>query len=207
MANVTRKTKVKSKPPVRTPGGQQSRRKEQRTGRKPPGAQNNAKKAKKLRRGKGRPFTKGNPWRFPPGQSGNPGGRPKALRDAYTEWLKLENSKGITNAMFVAITMGTRAILGDTQSAKEIRMATEGTTINTWQSEIIGLLKEGKLTAQDVMDELGDEATELLDAAGLLPNENGAPEGESPDEATSPGAEPVRVDVPIPQAPGAGPPI
>ena len=202
MTNVTRKTRAKSnksKQPVR--------KKEQQAGRRRPGAQNSAKKTKKLRRGKGRPFTKGNPWRFPPGQSGNPGGRPKALRDAYTEWLKLENSKGVTNAMLVATTMGSRAVMGDTQSAKEIRMATEGTTINTWQSEIVGLLKEGKLTAQDVMDELGDGATELLDAAGLLPIENGAAEGESPNEATSPGAEPARVDVPIPQAPSPGPPV
>jgi hypothetical protein len=162
-------------------------------------AENSAKKRKR-----GKPFPKGNPWRFQPGQSGNPGGRPKALRDAYTEWLKLANKSGVTNAMFIASSLGSRAVIGDTNAAREIRMATEGTTINTWQGEIVGLLKDGKVTPQEVVEELGDDATELLVAAGISADAGGSSEGAGETTAKVTTAEPDRVDAPKPPDAGAG---
>ena len=87
-------------------------------------AQKNARKSRAAPRG--RPFKPGNPWRIKPGEVRNPGGRPRLLSDAYREWLAAENEQGVTNAANVAVTIGTRAMIGDVQSAKELRQATEG---------------------------------------------------------------------------------
>ena len=106
---------------------------------------------------------------FPKGVSGNPGGRPKLLGESYRDWLAKINSEGMTNAEAVALAMGVQAIKGDVSAAREIRAATEGDkiTLATWQTEIIEALKVGKLTAQQVLDELGmDDARAILVAAG-----------------------------------------
>jgi len=75
---------------------------------------------------RGQSFKPGNPWRIKPGEVLNPGGRPKLLSDAYRECLASVDEFGVTNASKVAIAVVKLATTGDTQSAKELRQATEG---------------------------------------------------------------------------------
>jgi hypothetical protein len=90
-----------------------------------------AQKSASTKRGRGRPkgsriserqkrtlFQPGNPWRIAPGQTLNPGGRPKQLSNAYTEWLGFEDDTGITNAAKVALAIGTMALAGDIAAAR-----------------------------------------------------------------------------------------
>lgn len=138
------------------------------------GAQNSAKRKSKPR-GKGRPFVLGNPWRFPKGKSGNPGGRPKSISDAYREWLEAEDQNGVTNASKIAINIGFRAALGDVQSAKEIRSATEGEFLT-----LTDLAKQKEI-ADDARSELARRLSRAAAAGG---------EGElsrKPEPGTSPG--------------------
>lgn len=76
-------------------------------------------------------FKPNNPWRFPKGKSGNPGGRPKLLSDAYREWLAAEDENGISNAAKVAQRLGEATVVygADVSAAKELRQATEGDLI------------------------------------------------------------------------------
>ena len=62
---------------------------------------------------------------FKKGQSGNPGGRPRLLTNAYKEWLAKTDKDGVTNAEKVAEAQGLKAQKGSTEAAREIRMATE----------------------------------------------------------------------------------
>src|SRR6266542_1888617 len=72
----------------------------------------NANTARKKTRGK--PFAKGNPFAFKPGQSGNPAGRP---RDTVTphlrELVRMRHSEkdGVTYGEMVARSLLTRAII------------------------------------------------------------------------------------------------
>jgi hypothetical protein len=126
---------------------------------------------RKLKEPRGKPFQPGNPWRFKPGQSGNPNGRPKLLSGAYQDWLAAEDENGMTNASHVALALGARSISGDVNAAKELRSATEGTRVTTWQDEVVALLKSGQVTPEDVIEELGDDdkgiAEAILVAAGV----------------------------------------
>lgn len=81
---------------------------------------------------RGKPFEKGHKWRWPKGVSGNPGGLPKGVSDAYRAWLELpyEKDQTMTNAQALAVAQGYQAHQGDVQAAKEIRQATEGDTQN-----------------------------------------------------------------------------
>jgi hypothetical protein len=77
-------------------------------------------------------FQKGNKHRFQPGQSGNPGGRPKLLSDAYRSKLgevSPNDPEGRTYAEIIAAGQIVRAI-SDTQAAREVRAATEGSRLN-----------------------------------------------------------------------------
>lgn len=59
--------------------------------------------------------------------SGNPGGRPKALGEAYRKWLELvDPESGLTFAELVAQSLGNLATQGDIAAARELRHATEG---------------------------------------------------------------------------------
>ena len=68
-------------------------------------------------------------YQFKPGQSGNPGGRPKVLSSAYRQWLETVNAndpEGRTNAELVARSMGLQSLKGNINAAREMRSATEG---------------------------------------------------------------------------------
>lgn len=136
-------------------------------------------------------FKLGNPWRFAKGKSGNPGGRPKLLSEAYREWLMAEDANGVTNASKIAINLGFRAAVGDVQSAKEIRSATEGDklTLATWQTELVDAIKQGKLTAEDVIRELGrEQGIPLIVAAGQAVPEGAPSEPNQADGDSTPSA-------------------
>lgn len=108
-------------------------------------------------------------YRFKPGQSGNPSGRPKLLGESYKQWLGTVNEQGITNAEAVALSMGLQAMKGNVGAAIEIRMATEGSRVKmeTWQAEIVALLKDGRITSEEVVKEFGlEDARTILIAAG-----------------------------------------
>jgi len=124
-------------------------------------------------------FGPSNPWRFVKGQSGNPGGRPKLLSDGYREWLAAMDEHGITNAAYVTLAVGDKALVGDDRAVREIRQATEGERIRTWRDDVVDLLREGKVTPDDVISEFGaDEAQPLIIAAGVRRDEGGSAEGE-----------------------------
>lgn len=111
--------------------------------------------------------------KFEKGVSGNPGGRPRIMSDAYKEWLSLvqENDpQKRTNAQIGAAAIGLEMMKGDVSAAREIRSSTEGDTVKlkTWQSEFVDALKAGNLSAQEVIDAVGiDEGRNIIIAAGL----------------------------------------
>lgn len=71
------------------------------------------------------------PHQFKPGQSGNPGGRPKGLSAAYKLRLdEVEPKTGKTYAELIAIAVTAEAMKGKIEAAKELRQATEGDTLN-----------------------------------------------------------------------------
>ena len=111
---------------------------------------------------------------------------------AYKAWLAEVNAndrQGRTNAEIGAAAMGVEMFRGNVQAAREIRSATEGDEIrvSTWRDTVIGLLKDGRITAQAVSEELGDDvAIELIVAAGIPAGESGRPnqEGAAPNNDT-----------------------
>lgn len=83
-------------------------------------------------RARGKPFEKGNEWRFPKGVSGNPSGRPKLLGESYAEVLAMEDpATGLTLAQLLARNQFQAAMNGNDRVAHELRVATEGETIHT----------------------------------------------------------------------------
>ncbi len=83
---------------------------------------------------------KGAPHRFKPGQSGNPGGRPRKrpISDRYAELAELELpekerikyglSEGATYGDAIVLAMFNSALEGNPYAAREIREALEGKT-------------------------------------------------------------------------------
>ena len=96
------------------------------------------------------------PYRFKPGQSGNPGGRPKrkriteALMDALETLVKAGDK---TAAEAVAVAMIRKAIKGDVKAATFIADRTEGKPAQT-------VKVEGGITIND--DERRKRISELL---------------------------------------------
>lgn len=75
---------------------------------------------------RGRPMTPGNTWRWRPGQSGNPHGRPKLLVGAYRQFLAAHDPEtGLTGAQAIALVLVDAAIRGNVAAARELRLATE----------------------------------------------------------------------------------
>jgi hypothetical protein len=81
----------------------------------------------------------GKATQFQPGESGNPGGRPKALiSDATRDWLKeIDPETGKTNAVLVAEAQGKKALDGETSSYNALADRTEGKPAQTQQHEVI----------------------------------------------------------------------
>jgi Family of unknown function (DUF5681) len=80
----------------------------------------------------------GKATQFKPGQSGNPGGRPKSriITEAYNRELVKpanDNSKPRTKLEQVAQAQVKRALKGDTRAAKEITDRVEGTAVQSVQ--------------------------------------------------------------------------
>lgn len=90
------------------------------------GAQKSARPIKRKQGGKGKPFTKGNPYRIQAGTILNPGGRPRRLSEAYADWLRSTDENGIPNANKVAFVVGAEALKANDKAYKEMRQATEG---------------------------------------------------------------------------------
>lgn len=89
-----------------------------------------------------------------------------------------EDGSGVTNAARVTLALGYKALIGDAQAVREIRQATEGERIRAWQDDVVDLLREGKVSAEDVVRELGDEqAAPILAAAGIRRDESGEAQG------------------------------
>lgn len=83
---------------------------------------------KTRRRPRGKPAAI-KPFEFKPGQSGNPGGRPKKTKitDATREWLEqVDERTGKTNAELVAEAQGKEAIRGNTSAYNAMADRTEG---------------------------------------------------------------------------------
>jgi uncharacterized protein DUF5681 len=78
-------------------------------------------------------FQKGNPYRFPPKVSGNPGGRPrKPMTDAYADIAEQKypgDPKGRTYAQLAAEGQFNAAIKGKTDAAREIADRLEGKAV------------------------------------------------------------------------------
>lgn len=85
---------------------------------------------KRKQRGKGKPFEKNNPWRFPIGVSGNPGGRPRKLGESIASGLAREVD-GVTVAEILGDLIIEDAVNGSDFNRNLIRLITEGETIHT----------------------------------------------------------------------------
>lgn len=90
------------------------------------------------KRGRGKPFEPGNPWRFPGGVSGNKSGRPKLLGESYAKLLAMVDKKsGKTFAELAAEKMFEYLMNGDISAGREMRQATEGDVVHTPDAEKI----------------------------------------------------------------------
>lgn len=130
---------------------------------------------------RGKPFPPGNPTRWPPGKSANPGGKPRVfskLSEAYAQLMGEEcylDPYHRTWGECAAEGMFKASFKGNPAATKEIRQALEGDRIRTWQDDVIQALKEGKIKPEDIIRELGDEvAKPIIVAAGIV----GASSGE-----------------------------
>jgi len=102
---------------------------------------------------------------FRPGQSGNPGGRPKKTRlsDATREWLEeIDPKTGKTNAQIVAEAQGESAKKGNTAAYNAIADRTEGKARQAF--ELSG--PDGADIPVD-LKLIDEEIAELLLGAGL----------------------------------------
>jgi uncharacterized protein DUF5681 len=109
---------------------------------------------------------KGAPYRFKPGQSGNPGGRPKKrpISDCYEELAERELPekerikhglpKGATYGHALAIVMFKAALEGKSDAAREIREAIEGKAAQR----------------QEIIDRAGGEIRVVLTRVGEGPS-------------------------------------
>ena len=121
-----------------------------RTGLKPPDGKATGSADSSAKGIRGRPFEKGNSYRWKPGQSGNPTGssRKQILSDAYRDMLAQPmpvNLKehiaemiadGATVAEIIAWATASGALKGNIGAVAEIRRATEGSKVVTENAEL-----------------------------------------------------------------------
>lgn len=120
---------------------------------------------------------------FPKGVSGNPGGKPRIIRDTWAEWLAEPNPQqpAKTNARVGVEAVGANFLRGDVPSAREARSAVEGTQVNvSYQNEVVLWLQQGLISVQDVLEDLDpEEARVVLLAAGVqMPAQPAEAQGE-----------------------------
>jgi len=106
------------------------------------------------------------PHRWQPGQSGNPGGRPKKtpLADACGEVLALPvpgDSHGRTYAQKIAATLAVKAAEGDIRAAQELADRAEGRARQSIEVEHTGL--------REAFDRMSGDELEAYAVTGSLP--------------------------------------
>jgi hypothetical protein len=109
------------------------------------------------------------PWK--PGQSGNPGGRPK--RDAITAALReqLESQTEDTTgsvADAIAAVLVKRALGGDVRAIREIADRTEGRPRQQIKVEAEVMESEDRLDLSKLSDDQLRQVQEILDCARML---------------------------------------
>jgi hypothetical protein len=85
-------------------------------------------------------FWRKSPSLFPPGVSGNPGGRPRYAtisRACREELDKVDEKTGLTGAQLIARALVREAVRGNVWAARELREVTEGKRPRFVQTEII----------------------------------------------------------------------
>jgi hypothetical protein len=116
------------------------------------------------RRKTGKPIPGGEATRFKPGQSGNPGGRPKKtpLADACRELLNKpapDDPSGRSYAEAIAERLARKALAGDISAAREIADRAEG---KARQAMELGGVDGGPVRFEGMSDEQLDQRLEEL---------------------------------------------
>lgn len=90
------------------------------------------------------------------------------------DWQKTLENGAIDNVKEITFKEGSITVkLYDSQAAlvhigKHLGLFKDQVQVETWQDKVVGLLKDGKVTPDDVRKELGDDlATQLFIAAGI----------------------------------------
>jgi len=113
----------------------------------------------------------------------NQGGRPKLLGESYKDWLAKINENDPaqrTNAELGAMAIGLEMLKGDVSAAREIRAATEGEKLRTWEDDLADLVREGTATVDDVRAEFGNEiAARIFVRLGVLPSQSRSVQSET----------------------------
>lgn len=117
--------------------------------------------------------------RWKPGQSGNPGGRPKTapLSHAYRDKLGSpvpDDPQGRTYAQAIADTMADRALAGDIRAAQELADRAEGRARRSIDLQ--------SATLREAFERLSNEELEAYATTGKLPE--WFPQGEQANEPT-----------------------
>jgi len=125
-----------------------------RTGANDARVENNAKTTR------GKPFEPGNKFGFRPGQSGNPGGRPKTKQfaEAARKWLasNYERSPHLSNAEALAEFLGKEALGGEIAAARVLIEYAEGRPRQALE-----------ISTDDRMRQIIEKALPMLTATGL----------------------------------------
>lgn len=90
------------------------------------------------------------------------------------DWERVIETGAIDNIKEITFKDGSISVkLYDAQAAlvhlgKHLGLFKDQVQVETWKDKVIGLLKDGKVTPDDVREELGDDlATQLFNAAGI----------------------------------------
>jgi len=105
------------------------------------------------------------PWK--PGQSGNPGGRPKrdSITSALLQQLEQQNTDSETIADSIAAVLVKRALSGDVRAIREIADRTEGKPRQQIKVEAEVMDSGDRLDLSKVSDDQLRQVQEILDRA------------------------------------------